>query len=191
MPRHKLTLILPKPILKCFGLSSLCDICSICVILSLDRTFRQIASLCLRDLSFCTMFNSPAWHQPNNPRTEPRSARFDLRDRIKQYAPDNTSTSSPCPDDPSLSPTDAFFAGPSPLVAQVTAQKPAAAPPLKHRQVGQREPEKPQSPQEYRPVLAELQASASPIVKELNGASPESLPRPPNLVPPRLTQSMQ
>lgn len=54
---------------------------------------------------------------------------------------------------------------------QVRAQKPAAAPPQKHRQAGQRKLEKPQKPQEHRPVLAELQDSASPIAKELKGAS--------------------
>ncbi|CAN8106088.1 unnamed protein product [Discula destructiva] len=118
------------------------------------------------------MFASRAWQQPNTHHAEPRSARVDLRDRVKLYAPQKASTAnSASSNGPSPSQTDAFFSRPTPFADQVNARKVTAVDrQQRRRQHGGAQcdtPQEPQEPQRHRPSLTELQASASPVAKEL------------------------
>lgn len=111
--------------------------------------------------------NTSAWQPPSALRTEPRTVRFDLRDRLKTCATiSDNAMNSASPDNPN--PTDAFFGGPSTFANHKAARQSPIHRQQKYRQV-QNEPENQRVHQEQQLSLAELQSAQSPLTRELIG----------------------
>lgn len=124
------------------------------------------------------MYSSPAWQDPTAHRTQSRSGRIDIRDRVKAYLVDEDEGNSHSAKDPEfISPTDAFFARPVRLPDQRQTRQAPVARVDKHRQP-HRDLEKPQKNQREQPSLSDMQATESPLGKELIGRLDSAMSNP-------------